>query len=101
MKYKIPIIGTFAIKLLAMAKNTSITLGEHFDLFIQQALKQGRYKNASEVIRAGLRLLEHEEQKVRALPKISIRKNTWSESSRNGSSSMKQAQAQPFAKKPR
>ncbi len=40
---------------------------EHFDLFIQQALKQGRYKNAREVIRAGLRLLEHEEQKVSAL----------------------------------
>ena len=67
MIYKIPIMRSFAIKLLAMAKNTSVTLGEHFDLFIQQALKQGRYKNASEVIRAGLRLLEHEEQKVRAL----------------------------------
>ena len=50
-----------------MSKNTSITLGSYFDQFIQSVLKQGRYKNASEVVRAGLRLLEEEEQKTRAL----------------------------------
>ncbi|MEZ4798768.1 MAG: type II toxin-antitoxin system ParD family antitoxin [Flavobacteriales bacterium] len=50
-----------------MSKNTSITLGSYFDQFIQSVLKEGRYKNASEVVRAGLRLLEEEEQKATAL----------------------------------
>jgi antitoxin ParD1/3/4 len=50
-----------------MNKNTSISLGSYFDQFIQSVLKEGRYKNASEVIRAGLRLLEEEEQKTIAL----------------------------------
>ncbi len=50
-----------------MSKNTSITLGSYFDQFIQSILREGRYKNASEVVRAGLRLLEEEEQKVIAL----------------------------------
>lgn len=45
-------------------KNTSISLGSYFDQFIQSQLSIGRYKNASEVIRAGLRLLENEESKV-------------------------------------
>ncbi len=51
-------------KIGVMSKNTSITLGSYFDQFIQGVLKEGRYKNASEVIRAGLRLLEEEEQKI-------------------------------------
>ena len=50
-----------------MSKNTSITLGSYFDEFIQSILRKGRYKNASEVVRAGLRLLEEEEHKVIAL----------------------------------
>ena len=50
-----------------MNKNTSITLGSYFDQFIQRILSEGRYKNASEVVRAGLRLLEEEEQKIIAL----------------------------------
>lgn len=52
-----------------MAKNTSIALGSHFDQFVQETIKEGRYKNASEVIRAGLRLLEEEEQRFHALSK--------------------------------
>ena len=48
-------------------KNTSISLGNYFDQFVQNQVSAGRYKNVSEVIRAGLRLLENEESKVIAL----------------------------------
>lgn len=52
-----------------MGKNTSISIGEHFEEFIQTRIDEGRYKNVSEVIRAGLRLLEEEEQKFYTLKK--------------------------------
>ncbi|MCB0760902.1 MAG: type II toxin-antitoxin system ParD family antitoxin [Flavobacteriales bacterium] len=48
-------------------KNTSVSLGDYFDQFVQTQVGSGRYKNVSEVIRAGLRLLENEESKVIAL----------------------------------
>ena len=48
-------------------KNTSISLGNYFDQFVSSPVSAGRYKNVSEVIRAGLRLLENEENKVIAL----------------------------------
>jgi antitoxin ParD1/3/4 len=50
-----------------MSKNTSISLGKYFDQFVKMQVSAGRYKNVSEVIRAGLRLLENEESKVIAL----------------------------------
>ncbi len=50
-----------------MNKNTSISLGNYFDTFVQESISRGRYNNVSEVIRAGLRLLEEEESKVIAL----------------------------------
>ena len=50
-----------------MSKNTSISLGIHFNKFIQSRINAGRYNNTSEVIRAGLRLLEEEESKIIAL----------------------------------
>ena len=48
-------------------KNTSISLGNYFDQFVSSQVSGGRYKNVSEVIRAGLRLLENEESKAIAL----------------------------------
>ncbi|MEM1338076.1 MAG: type II toxin-antitoxin system ParD family antitoxin [Bacteroidota bacterium] len=48
-------------------KNTSISLGAYFDQFVSSQVSAGRYKNVSEVIRAGLRLLENEESKAIAL----------------------------------
>jgi antitoxin ParD1/3/4 len=48
-------------------KNTSISLGHYFDQFVSSQIAAGRYKNVSEVIRAGLRLLEDEETKMLAL----------------------------------
>ena len=48
-------------------KNTSISLGNYFDQFVSNQVSVGRYKNVSEVIRAGLRLLENEESKAVAL----------------------------------
>jgi antitoxin ParD1/3/4 len=50
-----------------MNRNTSISIGDYFDTFIQSRISAGRYKNASEVVRAGLRLLEEEESKMIAL----------------------------------
>jgi antitoxin ParD1/3/4 len=47
--------------------NTSISLGNYFDQFVQLQVSDDRYKNVSEVIRDGLRLLENEKSKVIAL----------------------------------
>lgn len=52
-----------------MGKNTSVSLGDHFEEFVETRISQGRYKNASEVIRAGLRMLEEEEVQLTVLKK--------------------------------
>ncbi|RVU84388.1 type II toxin-antitoxin system ParD family antitoxin [Leucothrix sargassi] len=50
-----------------MSKNTSISLGDHFNEFIGTRIEMGRYGSASEVVRAALRLLEEHEAKIEAL----------------------------------
>jgi len=53
-----------------MAKNTSISLGDHFDGFIAHQIESGRFGSASEVVRAGLRLLEDGESKLGVLRRM-------------------------------
>ena len=50
-----------------MPKNTSMTLGEHFDGFIAHKIDEGRFSSASEVVRAALRMFEDNEQKITTL----------------------------------
>lgn len=50
-----------------MAQNTSISLDDHFADFLAEQLATGRYRSASEVVRAGLRLLEDRETQMSAL----------------------------------
>ena len=50
-----------------MGKNTSISLGPHFENFISSSIASGKYSSASEVVRSALRLLEVEEKKLNEL----------------------------------
>ena len=50
-----------------MARNTSVTLGQHFDEFVLEKINEGRFQTVSEVVRAGLRKLEQDETKLQAL----------------------------------
>lgn len=50
-----------------MARNTSVSLGDHFTNFIDERMNTGRYNSASDVVRAGLRLLEEQETQLEAL----------------------------------
>ena len=63
----IPKFGNLPEIFNIMGKNTSISLGNHFERFVELSISAGRFNNASEVIRAGLRLLEEEEYKVSLL----------------------------------
>jgi antitoxin ParD1/3/4 len=69
---KIPNFGNFTKKEGVMGKNTSISLGNHFESFIESIVSKGRFRNASKVVRAGLRLLEEEENRITLL-RIAIR----------------------------
>ncbi len=50
-----------------MGRNTSISLGTHFEDFISTSIASGKYSSASEVVRSALRLLESEEKKLNEL----------------------------------
>jgi len=52
-----------------MGKNTSISLGSHFEEFINREVITGNYNSVSEVIRSALRLLESETKKENELIK--------------------------------
>jgi len=51
-------------------KSTSVTIGRYYENFIKCEILLGRYKSASEVFRAALRLLEKEELKAEELRKL-------------------------------
>lgn len=59
------LVTLFSIKV--MGRNTSVSLGDYFENFVDGRISEGRYKNVSEVIRAGLRLLEEEENRILSL----------------------------------
>ncbi|HLS14069.1 MAG TPA: type II toxin-antitoxin system ParD family antitoxin [Beutenbergiaceae bacterium] len=50
-----------------MAQNTSISLDDHFAAFLSRQVSSGRYRSSSEVVRAGLRLLEDQETHLAGL----------------------------------
>lgn len=50
-----------------MARTVTVTLGPHYEEFIQANIAGGRYNNVSEVVRAGLRRLEEDETRLAAI----------------------------------
>ena len=77
-----------------MSKNTSVALGEHFSSFITQQISLGRYGNASEVVRAGLRILEEHEVKVQTLRAALIEGEESGDSTRSIKDIVAEAQAE-------
>jgi len=63
----LPNFGNFEKNENRMGKNTSISLGLHFENFIASEVSSGKYNSASEVVRSALRLLESEERKLNEL----------------------------------
>ena len=50
-----------------MSRNPSVSLTEHQQNFVAGLIESGRYRGVSEVFRAGLRMLEEQEERRRAL----------------------------------
>lgn len=65
--YAILIFNTVSCGGEVMARNTSVTLGDHFDEFVHEKINTGRFQSVSEVVRAGLRKLEEDETKLQVL----------------------------------
>lgn len=53
-----------------MPRNTSVTLGDHFDQFVSEQIQKGRFQSVSEAVRAGLRKIEEDELKLERLRDI-------------------------------
>lgn len=61
-------ILTFAAKnILTMSRTVTASIGSHYEEFIRNSILSGRYNNASEVIREGLRRLEDDESRLAIL----------------------------------
>ena len=58
------IFNTLTFRYKHMARNTSVTLGDHFEAFITSKIEQGRFQSVSEAVRAGLRKLEEDEARL-------------------------------------
>lgn len=67
--FSLPNLGNLEKIAIVMGKNTSYSLGNHYENFIREEVTSGRYNSASEVIRSALRLLEREEKKEQELIK--------------------------------
>lgn len=59
-----------------MGKNTSISLGSHFESFINNGVQSGKYSTVSEVIRSALRLLEREEKELELIKALEKGENS-------------------------
>ena len=63
------VINNRTIKSVHMSRKTSVMLGQHFEKFIETKISDGSFRNISEVVRAGLQLLEEEDKKQNNLRK--------------------------------
>jgi antitoxin ParD1/3/4 len=75
---------------------TSIDLGEHFADFVNALKQSGRYRNASEAVRAGLRLLEVQEADYQT--KLETLRKAIEEGEQSGESHLSHAQIRAKAK---
>lgn len=48
----------------------NVSIGDRWEKFVEQAVKDGRYGSASEIVREGLRLVEEREAKLTALRRM-------------------------------
>jgi antitoxin ParD1/3/4 len=79
---------------MAVAKNTSFALGDHFTQFVDKQVASGRYGSASEVVRAALRILEEHEARVEALRDALIEGENSGESGRSMKEIVAEAKAE-------